>query len=130
MTPTWTRWNLCRPIFLSSLANLKLLVHEDSRILPGTRIILPGITVIRYRTRTSSLASKLTYFSSIKSNVSNYVQLHVRQKRNCHSPYRIVVDTVYSFRDWVWPWLKQIKRIYLEKMGKFSAIYRNLLTGI
>ena len=54
-------------------------------------------TVLRNRTRTSCLASKLTYFSSIKSNVSNYVQLHVRQKGNCHLPYRIAVDTVYRF---------------------------------
>ena len=101
--------------FFSSLTNLRLLVYKDC-------CILPGIIVIIYRTRTSSLASKLTYFSSIKSNVSNYVQLHVWQKRNCHSPYHIVVDTVYSFRDWVWPWLKQIRRFLFRKKWVSSRL--------
>ena len=81
-------------------------------------MILPRITVMIVQTRTSSLASKLTYFSSIKSNVSNYVQFHVRLKVKCHLPYYIVVDTVYRFEigfDLGW---KQIRKTLFRKMGK------------
>ena len=57
------------------------------------------ITVTRYRTRTSPLASEVTHFSSVKSNVSNYLQLHVKLNSYCRLPYHTVSDPVYSFKN-------------------------------